>query len=266
MAEEFECDKCKKTFTRKSNLTRHCASSCPYLSNDDMKKFSCKHCGESFTRKYNLAKHIEMKNCKSRKKSKRNDKIEGLVSFTTDGIDNLDSEDIEAILDDENSVLYNIIVNVNLNPRKPQHHNILFDNHKSSYGQVFRDDSWVILLKNEILDALIAAKVRDLKKISRDFDLKKRDRSKIDLFLAKMEKMKDIAYRRMRRQLKSAFMSYRNLVSQTRKLMKKKSGRKACQLIARAESKYNELHKKYLDLEKENAELRKRLLKRSKEA
>jgi hypothetical protein len=51
---------------------------------------------------------------------------------------------------------------VNLNPEKPQHHNIHYVDMQSSYGQVYENNRWVTKKIDEILNKLIDAKIKDL--------------------------------------------------------------------------------------------------------
>jgi hypothetical protein len=54
----FECEKCKKNFSTKSNLKRHLSKKNPC---DQMQNFICSACNKEFFSKYNLQRHIKRK-------------------------------------------------------------------------------------------------------------------------------------------------------------------------------------------------------------
>ena len=54
----------------------------------------------------------------------------------------------------KNFVQY-LIKTVNLNPKKPQHHNILYTNQRSTYGKSYQNNKWVSNKIDELIDTLI---------------------------------------------------------------------------------------------------------------
>ena len=69
----------------------------------------------------------------------------------------------------ENLVQY-LIKTVNFNPKKPQHHNILYKNLSSVYGKSYQEGGWIDKKISEIIDMLIDAKLEDLNDILNEMD------------------------------------------------------------------------------------------------
>jgi hypothetical protein len=183
------CHKCKKYFKNKYTLKRHQENSqnCNISGSKTNKinYFPCKNCPKKFTRKDSLRKHIDLGRCgglKQRNKIKGNNNIpinnnvEGdnnniqncifknpvtinLMYFGEDGVKNLTYDEINNLMgSDENLVQY-LIKAVNLNPKKPQHHNILYTNLSSTYGKSYQNGGWVDKKISELISMLIDAKL-----------------------------------------------------------------------------------------------------------
>jgi hypothetical protein len=62
-----ECQFCKKTFPKESNLKRHQTSSqkCLIIQNKNVEQHICQQCNKSFARKYCLDRHLKTCNKKS---------------------------------------------------------------------------------------------------------------------------------------------------------------------------------------------------------
>lgn len=190
----YKCKQCKKVFDRKSNYERHINRKfkcIPSNSSKTAKKSShqCPHCDKTFTRPYAAKKHLSI--CKNNNTTKikgtKNVNMNGknltytvsnnknsnnnininlfLVSFAEDGIENISPDDLAEILDSKKNIIENIISNVNLNPAKPQHHNIYYPDIKSTYGEVYVNDKWIKKKIDEIMNTLLDVKIEDLNKI-----------------------------------------------------------------------------------------------------
>ena len=63
---EYKCDFCKKEFSTKSNLNRHCqmAKSCKNKENNDKRLFKCQFCDKELTSKNTLNYHLNI--CKNK--------------------------------------------------------------------------------------------------------------------------------------------------------------------------------------------------------
>ena len=196
----FDCDICHANFTK--NLVRHKKNKHKKNSNSKTNKkeiFKCSHCKRSLSRSDALKRHMktckiaknakidnnngivlkDLKECKNIKiNQKKYDNIKkyynenmfniNLIFFGKDGIENITEKDLKEIFQSKSNLLENMIKNVNLNPNKPQHHNILYDDMKSTYGEVYENNKWVKKKIYEIINVLLDSKITDLKEIMDD--------------------------------------------------------------------------------------------------
>lgn len=103
-----------------------------------------------------------------------------LVYFGEDGIKNLTYDEINNLFKSNENLVEFLIKTVNLNPDKPQHHNILYSNLRSAYGKAYKNDKWVTNKISELIDILIDAKLEDLNDILNEMDfLNKKTKNKI---------------------------------------------------------------------------------------
>ena len=77
----FECQFCKKTFPKESNLKRHQTTSqkCLIIQNKEVQEHMCQHCNHSFARKYCLDRHL--KTCKSN--NTNNNNVDNVINSNT---------------------------------------------------------------------------------------------------------------------------------------------------------------------------------------
>jgi len=119
----------------------------------------CVYCDKVYKRKDTLTRH--RKNCKSNKNNINgtnnhdNTLIAGdnntinniyvnliIVPHGKDGIKDLELKDIKNILKSDSHPIENMILKVNFDPDKPQHHNVYYSDIKSAYGEVYEDQKW----------------------------------------------------------------------------------------------------------------------------
>jgi uncharacterized C2H2 Zn-finger protein len=246
------CEKCHKIFANKRNLLRH-LNSCKIGSKTNKQiKFKCKKCGRYFARKDSLTRHINTKICNKKKnnviKGNKNEQINAknnangivtsasniikspnsnvynvnLIVFAKDGIKNISPKDLSQILKSNNNVIESIISNVNLNPQKPQHHNIYYSDTKSTYGEVYENNTWVRKKIDEILETLINAKIDDLNEILNDMGdfLNKKSREKIRNAIENMDYTRPGARKKLKTYLKPILYNHKDMIIKTRKLTK----------------------------------------------
>lgn len=248
MVEKFICKKCKVEFDRKYNLERHLNKLVDCVTGSKtkkiIKKHICKDCKHKFTRKDLLNRHI--KTCKKRiEKIKINKSIKGnknilakestncnnnnnnkininLIVFAKDGIKNITAEDLTEILKSNESIFESMIKNVNLNPKKPQHHNVLYRDMKFPCGEVYENGEWVSKKIDEILEILIDAKIDDLEEILDTMGdiLNKKSRNKIKEAVENMDRRKPGARKKLKSYLKPILYNHKDLIIKTRKLTK----------------------------------------------
>ena len=265
---EYQCEKCSQYFNRKFLYDQHCKrkTSCVYKGSKGSKSQKvdinkCKKCNKTFSRKDSLNRHMPI--CKVKvdkivnKKAtisdgKKNTIINGkdiisipgnnnvafnknnininLVVFAKDGIENISLKDLKKMLKSDTGLVEGIISNVNLNPNKPQHHNIYYGDIKSTYGEVYENKKWVRKKINEILNTLVKAKIEDLNEILNDMNdfLNEKTRNKIknaienydskethDTDKKLYERKKLLSY------LKPLIYNHKDMIIKTRKLSKK---------------------------------------------
>lgn len=194
---KFICPKCKGKFANNRNLMRHREICVCGGSKTNRKKFKCQYCTNNFSRKDSLDRHIKMGRCEKYNDIKNKQKIKGnnnnntnttkgkaapinniiespgsniyninfTFDFGKDGTKNISRSDLIEIIKSDDSIFESMIRNVNLNPNKPQHHNVFFGNLQSPYGEVYENKIWVKKKIDEMLDILIDAKREDLEEI-----------------------------------------------------------------------------------------------------
>jgi len=62
-----------------------------------------------------------------------------LKEFAKDGIISLKYDELKELFESKEDVIPRLIKIINFNPKKPQHHNILYDDKKSSTGAVYEN-------------------------------------------------------------------------------------------------------------------------------
>ena len=242
---EYFCKKCKKKFNKKSNYDRHinreidCRSGSKTSRKNNI-KFDCKKCGKLFNRKDNLNRHVnhcqvninKIKNINGNRNnialnsynSNNNVTINlYIVNNGKDGIKNLTYDELNKILGSNENLIQALTKTVNLNPNKPQHHNILYLDKKSTYGEVYENKIWISKKIDEILDTLIDAKIEDLSEILNDMGdfLNKKTRARIKETMENVDYTKPGARKKLKSYLKPILYSYRDMIRKTRKLSEK---------------------------------------------
>ena len=287
---KYTCPKCKTNFANERNLTRH-QKTCGGSKSNKKTEFKCKYCANSFTRKDSLDRHIKMNRCKKYESIKNKQKIKGnnnkqntnitkgrtvtannivespgsniynfnfTFTFAKDGIKSISLKDLSEIVNSKNSIFESMIKNVNLNPNKPQHHNVFYGNMQSSYGQVYENKEWVTKKIDEMLDTLIDAKREDLGEILNEMEdiLNKKARNKIKEAIENMDWMNPRARKKLKSYLKPILYNHKDLIIKTRKLTEEQE-----EEIFRKEQE--EAEREAIEEEKE-IERKKRLKKQNK--
>ena len=111
-----------------------------------------------------------------------------LFPFALDGIDCLTTSEKVAIFTSDKNPYEMIIIKVNLDPLKLNHHNISIPDLHSGYGMIFNEHEWITEKISVILEILLNSKEKDLLKIRneiREFmseDANKRIKNTMDDF------------------------------------------------------------------------------------
>ncbi len=246
----YECKKCHRTFDRKTVYDDHlsrktdCSKQITGSKTNKTTTHKCNACKKSFSRKDALQRHKKIcKSIKTNVKIKGNENYVGnnnntiakksnncnnnyknininLIVFAKDGIENITTKDLAEILKSDNNIIESIISNVNLNPKKPQHHNIYYGDTKSSYGEVYENKSWVRKKIDEILETLIEAKISDLNEILNDMSdfLNTKSKNKIRNAIENMDLTRPGARKKLKTYLKPILYNHKDMIIKTRKL------------------------------------------------
>lgn len=253
----IKCNKCNKNFANNYNLKRHqnICNSGGSKTNKQI-KIKCKYCGKYFAREDSLTNHINKKRCKSYNKiqneikAKKNKQIINntnskraninniikspnsnniykitcpiIISFGKDGVDSIKFSEIPSIFGSEKNLIETLISYVNLDPKKPQHHNVLYSDTKSTYGEIYENKKWIRKKIDEILEILIESKIDDLNLILNDMKdfLNKKTRNKIKETIENFDCSKPGARKKLRSYLKPILYNHKDMIIKTRKLTK----------------------------------------------
>ncbi len=241
-----KCNKCKMIFSSLSNLNRHQKStqSCKFNSKTSKKiSYKCKYCKKKFSRNDALKQHINKNRCpvyKQKFNIKENNgvisnKLKGhnciiqspnsvinnpvtinLVLFGKDGIRNLTYDEINKLFKTNINLVEFLVKAVNLNPEKPQHHNILYTNLRSAYGKSFKNDGWVSNKIDELIDTLIDAKLEDLSDILNEMEfLDKKAKNKIKETITNLDHKRPFARKKLASYLKPILYNHRDMIVKT---------------------------------------------------
>lgn len=252
MAKKHICKKCKMEFDKKYDFDRHINRVTDCVTGKKTKKIKkhvCEDCKNKFARKDILDRHIKtckkrIENIKIKKtiKGNKNTAIENsknclntnnnnnnltlqlinLVVFAKDGIKNLTPYDFKEIFNSNRSVFEAMITNVNLNPNKPEHHNILYKDMKSPCGEVYENGTWVRKKIDEMLETLIDAKIDDLEEILSEMGdfVSEKSRNKIREAIKNMDYGRPGARKKLKSYLKPILYNHKDMIIKTRKLTK----------------------------------------------
>ena len=180
----YQCETCLTEFTGKSQYEKHLnkKNPCSVLITAQKKKsiiFKCK-CGAEFTRKDNLKRHLTSCADKPNKINNTNSINNGIQSFGNnnnitvqynlfpfgkDGITSLTVPEKIAIFSSDENPMEMIIVKVNLDPHKLNHHNVGYVDNHCAYGWIFDGTNWMTESIDTILQVLFESKEKDLLQI-----------------------------------------------------------------------------------------------------
>lgn len=253
----FICHKCGNHFNKKYNLNRHLNRLIDCVSGSKTKreysKYSCKYCDRGFTRKDSFDRHVSP--CKKKYISKKkkldnkkitnngnknvlnngnhnhsivtykspnsnNNTIVNLVVFPKEDITKLDYIDLKKLFNTKENLIQALTKTINFNPHKPENHNILYSDLKSTYGEVFQDDKWVKRKIDEILDILIDARVDNFNNILNDMGnfLSEKTQQKIQDTIENFDYSKPNYRKRLKVYLKPIIYNHRDMILKTKKL------------------------------------------------
>lgn len=181
----YSCSCCKKKFNKKSHYENHlnrkikCTPNIEPIVVENNNNI-CENCNKVYSRKDSLNRHkIKCVNINQTCKKivnkdgnvilGNNNKIiinqYNLCPFAKDGTDCLSTGDKVAIFSSTENPLEMIIVKVNLDPIKLDHHNVGITDLQSGYGIIFDGDKWITERINVIMEVLLNSKEKDLLKI-----------------------------------------------------------------------------------------------------
>ena len=185
----YVCERCDKKFYDKSHLDNHLNRKIPCLVNnnktDPTNNNYCEECDKYFSRPYTLKRHmntyhndtpnIGAKNNKGNQiittgnnnniTINNNIKQYNLIAFGKDGIDCLSIRDKIAILSPDVDPFTMIIIKVNLDPKKLNHHNVGYTDNHSGFGIIYDGNKWLCRGIDTIIDTLLESKEKDILKI-----------------------------------------------------------------------------------------------------
>ena len=184
----YKCEVCSQFFNKKDNYDRHMKRKTPCYPgckiNNKSKIFSCNICKKKFNRKDNCDRHI--KNCENlpSKNNNNNNNNKGeivavngdrnninsgnvtihynLFPFAQDGVDCLTTSEKIAIFTSEKNPCEMIIIKVNLDPLKLNHHNVGIPDLHRGYGMIYNGNEWITEKITSILEILLNSKEKDL--------------------------------------------------------------------------------------------------------
>lgn len=253
---DFRCKKCGSTFANNYTLKRHQENSLSCKNSgsktNKIEYYSCNKCSKKFTRKDSLKKHKDLGRCQETNKVEVKSKVNGnnnvvsntaingnknktttnniidspvminLVFFGEDGIKSLGYDEINEMFKSRSNLVEYLIKTVNLNPKKPQHHNILYTNLRSAYGKAFKNDKWVDKKIDELIDMLIEAKLEDLNDILNDMVfLNEETKEKIRKTITNLDYKKRDERKKLGAYIKPILYNHRDMIIKTMKMVEK---------------------------------------------
>lgn len=191
----YKCNNCGKLFNKKFDMDRHinAKNKCrknneKNVNNNQPKRFICLACEKIFGRKDSLIRHEKVCEIKTEHNIiNKNENINtennygnqffgningnvimnnyNLFTFGKDGIDCLTTPEKIAIFFSDENPMEMIIVKVNLDSKKKNHHNVGYTDQHSGYGIIFDGNKWLTERIDIILQILFESKEKDLLKI-----------------------------------------------------------------------------------------------------
>ena len=168
--DEYFCDVCNKEYARLDTMNRHLESK-KHKMNTIMKMKTNKKIkniqinGDAKNSNSITANNVTANNGDVVINNNNNNNYYIISPFGQNEIDKLSTlEKISTLLSQENPIV-EIILITNLNPNKPEYHNIGYTDLKSGYGVIFNGKTWERKEINVIINELMMTKKNDLFKI-----------------------------------------------------------------------------------------------------
>jgi hypothetical protein len=93
-----------------------------------------------------------------------------IVDFRKEDLSCLQRNDIGHIFLKGNNAVLEMITRLNFNPKLPQNHNVFKSNLQDKYIYIFRNNKWVVVEQDEVIEDLITKRTDELKKIHSEFE------------------------------------------------------------------------------------------------
>jgi hypothetical protein len=227
----FKCKYCKGYFTRKDSLSAHIKKQrCKEYKKEKLIINGNKNRQTNDKRKIeingneNINQQISIRlgnNSSQTSNIIKNSPINvvNLIVFGKDGIQNITSNELFEMLSSNNNCYESLISMVNFNPNKPQHHNVYYNDLKSSYGVVYENNKWVTKKIDEIVNLLLDAKTEDLNDIIGEYGdfLNKKSRQKIKETIENADYSKPDCRKKLISYLKPILFNNKDMIIKTRK-------------------------------------------------
>ncbi|AYV85553.1 MAG: mg15 protein [Satyrvirus sp.] len=155
------CDVCNKYFSREDALSRH-KNSVFHKENE----YASKNNGTNNGNHNKVTNNNKLHNTKTNNNYITiNNNYNNLCPFGQEEIKGLTVKDIQDIFNSAENPIIMLLIKTNLDPNKPQYHNIGIPDTKSATGYIYNGESWIKEQIMIIIDKLLYAKHKDLKTI-----------------------------------------------------------------------------------------------------
>ena len=183
----YTCLKCNKTFTRKTEYTRHMNRKTPcdkqLVSDGEIK---CSHCNKKFKHPSALYYHIKNNVCKkifvnenniihnnqtihntnvnNTKIDNININVEGfkMVKFGQEDLSSIKDDIYKKILNSGFKSVPNLIEHVHFNPQNPDNQNIYISNMQNTFVLVYDGEKWDVKDRDDVIEELMYSKTDHL--------------------------------------------------------------------------------------------------------
>lgn len=166
----FECEYCLKKLMRNGALKKHQELNCKVLKK--MKSNNTTNTQTIICKINDINDNEEYANTSNEDIDTSDVSNESItmalkiIPFNETSINDLTCIELEKLFLSEKNLIEELVIMTNLNPDKPQYHNILFTNVKSSDGTAYEKNGWIDDSIDNIINTLINFKIKDLKLIS----------------------------------------------------------------------------------------------------
>tara|TARA_Y100000768_G_scaffold387694_1_gene379884 strand:- start:14889 stop:15812 length:924 start_codon:yes stop_codon:yes gene_type:complete len=180
---ENRCEYCKKTYSRKDNLTKH------------LKRCKKKQIIEE-NNLYEKEKFLEMKQELEELKKNKNTNLTNITNnkvininlnnYGSENVDYINKKELTRLLTGAFHAIPKLVENIHFNPEHPENHNIKITNKKEPYIKVRKDNKWQLQDKKETLENLVDDKYYILEDHFGDLDdntLKAHTKAMIEKFI-----------------------------------------------------------------------------------